>query len=195
MKKINNSGFTLVEILAAMVILSIIMMVAIPNVIGILTNSKNNNYVDDAKKFISTAEYKLKTKNYQMPTGGACVVIALKVIDNSEFENSPNQVAYNKDKSFIVINKENYGSAVGGTGGAPVDESINSYSYSIVLVDSKGKGVYAENKDDLYNKKPSELVSTNILVNTSPTAGSEFNISISGVNKKVCNNVQMVYKD
>ena len=55
MKKINKRGFTLIELLAAMVILGMIMAIAVPNVIGILNNSRNRTDVEDAKRLVSLA--------------------------------------------------------------------------------------------------------------------------------------------
>ena len=43
--KLNNKGFTLVELLAAMVILAAIMVIAVPNIMGILNNSKADDNV------------------------------------------------------------------------------------------------------------------------------------------------------
>ena len=46
----DKKGFTLVELLATVVILGIIMIVAVPNVMGILTRNRSNTYLEDAKK-------------------------------------------------------------------------------------------------------------------------------------------------
>ena len=50
MIKKNSNGFTLVELLATMVILGILMAIALPNVVGVLNNNRNKTYVADAKK-------------------------------------------------------------------------------------------------------------------------------------------------
>ena len=54
MKK--NKGFTMVELLAAITILGIIMMIAVPNVLSIIDKNKKRTYVEDAKKIQSLAE-------------------------------------------------------------------------------------------------------------------------------------------
>ena len=49
----NQKGFTLIELLATITILSMIMLVAIPNIMSTLDKSKRRTYVEDAKKMIT----------------------------------------------------------------------------------------------------------------------------------------------
>ena len=52
----NNKGFTLVEILAMLVVLGILMVITIPNVTGILANNKFKVMKADADKTLDTAK-------------------------------------------------------------------------------------------------------------------------------------------
>lgn len=51
MKKINSKGFTLVELLAVIVIMGILMMVAIPSVTRIIENSRKDNFINTAQSY------------------------------------------------------------------------------------------------------------------------------------------------
>ena len=55
MKKKN--GFTLVELLAVIVILAIILLIAVPNVIGIIDKAKKDSYCSTAKMAYKAVEY------------------------------------------------------------------------------------------------------------------------------------------
>ena len=55
MKKINSKGFTLVELLAVIVIMGILMMVAIPSVTRTIENSRKDTFVDIAKSYANAA--------------------------------------------------------------------------------------------------------------------------------------------
>ena len=67
--KKNQKGFTLVVLLAVMVILGIMMAIAMPNVTGILNKNRASIYVEDAKKLATTAEYKFFSIAYTHSIG------------------------------------------------------------------------------------------------------------------------------
>ena len=59
----NKKGFTLVELLAAIVILGILSVFALPTITRMFESSRNKMYVSDAKKLISLVEYRLKASS------------------------------------------------------------------------------------------------------------------------------------
>lgn len=163
--KLNKKGFTLVELLAAMVILAAIMVIAVPNVMGILNNSRASTYVEDAKKLLSLAEYKFRSDNTSVARpdkGGHCIVMTLGYLDNSELENAPNNGEYDKEKSFVIIKN------AGVAGGK------NEYVYYVQLVEKleKGgtRGIPIKSYGDLYGDEAGDLVKNNI--STSPNSVS-----------------------
>ncbi len=69
MKKRN--GFTLVELLAVIVVLAIIMVIAIPSVLEAMNNAKKNSFVLYMEKvFKSTSEYYLQDSATEMAGAG-----------------------------------------------------------------------------------------------------------------------------
>lgn len=56
MNKLNKKGFTLVELLAVIVILGVIMLIAIPSIGTIIQNSRLNSFASSGKMYISTAQ-------------------------------------------------------------------------------------------------------------------------------------------
>ena len=149
LKVINKKGFTLVELLASLVILGVIMAVAVPNVVGILNRNRASTYIEDAKKLSTTAEYKFRSDNtLQKPTtNGQCIAISLKYLDNSEFNNPPYGGKYLEQESFVIMKKEN-----------------NSYKYYVQLIEempngSKGwRGISLASTDTLYEDNYEEKI-------------------------------------
>lgn len=102
----NNKGFTLVELLASLVILGVLMAITIPNVVGIISQSKTNNYRADAEKMISTAKYKFSADSLYKPQANECIVITLSYLGESKFDNPPNEGQYLMGESFVIVKRE-----------------------------------------------------------------------------------------
>ena len=56
----NKKGFTLVELLAVVVIMAVIALIAVPNVVNMLERGKREQTITDAKEMIAKAKYKFK---------------------------------------------------------------------------------------------------------------------------------------
>lgn len=138
----------MIELLAAMVILGILMVIAIPSVMNVLYNNRSKTYVEDAKKLAVMAEYKIKgnTSGFIKPTDGHCLVMNLAYLDNSEFEEPPNGGEYMKDESFVVV--KNNG---------------NKYEYYVQLLEdvkpgTSPRGISLVKSTELYKEGSTELV-------------------------------------
>lgn len=127
----KREGFTLVELLAMLVVLGILMAVAIPNITGILRNNKLNVIKSDAIKMVDTAKIKMSNlKEDKLPNNGECVVFALNYLNDSEDINTgPNGGEYLKFESFVVVKK------------IPTSLKTSKYEYYVRLVENiKGGG-------------------------------------------------------
>ena len=127
------------------------MLIAVPNIMGILNNSKADAYVEDAKKLLSLAEYKIRANPDLRPEAvGSCTKLTLKYLDNSEFKNAPNNGSYDPANSFVVVTRKE-------------DQSgKKQYDYAVTIVenmeDGATRGISNESYSELYNNAPSDLV-------------------------------------
>lgn len=88
----KNKGFTMIELLATIVILGVLMLVAVPSISNILSDNKKQTFLNDAKKFIALAEqadkknnhrYDCFTLNHDTPS---CFNIVTQDIENSPYQ-------------------------------------------------------------------------------------------------------------
>ncbi len=63
-----KKGFTLVELLAVIVILAIILAIAIPAITSLINNAKINAFESDAKMVLKAIEYKMLEVDDYDPT-------------------------------------------------------------------------------------------------------------------------------
>ena len=69
----NKEGFTLVELLAVIVVLAIIMIIAVPNVLTSMNTAKKSSFVVEARKVLNKAQEQYQTDSLtkaaaEMPT-------------------------------------------------------------------------------------------------------------------------------
>lgn len=136
MKKIrNNKGFTLVELLAVIVVLAIVMGIASIAITNVLDSTRKKTfassaemYIEGARDLISLAEM-LSDTTVTLPkcaATGNTSDINLGLIKTEGGESSPYGGDYNKTKSFVRV------TATPATAG---DYTSCNYVYSIYLTD------------------------------------------------------------
>ena len=114
--ELNNKGFTLVELLAVLVILIAISSIAIPTISSSLERSKDKQTKAKEKLLLSAAElYITDHRNAITAPNETCYIeendlITEKYIDKDEEENNTNRIIeYNIDSKELKIVKVSFG--------------------------------------------------------------------------------------
>lgn len=175
-KNINNKGFTLVELLATISILAIIMLLAIPNVVGVVQRSRNKTYVEDAKKLVALAKYKVKSDSRvkkELSRSGTSVCLYISYLDKGgEIKDAPNGGSYSNKSSYVKVTRD----------------YTDEYSYEVQLLETSSKVEYSngekEDKDlqglneisseDLSKDSAYKKVETNVYSNGCYGTGKDF---------------------
>ena len=75
----NKKGFTLIEILAVIIILGVIMTIAIPNVLSMIERNKKDTFIEHAKMMATQAEYTIrKDVNIEYPSENKAIILTLE---------------------------------------------------------------------------------------------------------------------
>lgn len=137
----NKKGFTLVELLGVITILSIIMLIAIPNITSVLDKNKRQNYLVDAKKLITQTEYEIRRGEIEKPKTNEILRVSLNYLGTSDVSKDPDGNAYNLEESFVVVvRKDGY------------------LKYYVNLVSTKGKGIKLTSKESLDGENKLNLI-------------------------------------
>lgn len=191
----SNKGFTMIELLAAIVVLGILMGAAVPTVINILNDQKNETYVEDAIKLASNADYKMRSDNKVAipPRTTGCVVLTLSYMDNNAFEKAPYGGQYDKYASFVVARRNSK---------TEENNGAEEYKYYVMLVEKTEaggyRGVNLAESNELYNADARDTKIENIGESALIYPGSETKNSlltrIKSVNDDIqCNSISGIY--
>ena len=148
--KLNKAGFTLVELLASVVILAIMLGVAIPNITAVMKKQKNHVYVEDSKRLASQAKVKLNRDTSISKDPGTC--FSLDFLDNGDFDEAPNGGVYLKDISYVYYAGKD-------------DKNNDLYDLTLIECVNCKKGIQYTNYDHL-DLRGISRVSYSDLINT-----------------------------
>ena len=102
----DNRGFTLVELIAVVVILAVIMLIAVPNVVSTINKNKKESFIEDAKKFKAAVEAKIASDtSIEKPNADNALLFTLDKVGKAEISDSPYGTKYSRTKSFVVVVK------------------------------------------------------------------------------------------
>lgn len=103
----NKRGFTLVELIATIVILGVVMTVAIPNVMSIIENNKAEEFVDVAKRFITEVEYEVRSNsNIQLPANdNHATLVSADFIGLDKLGDDPYGFSFDATSFVLVIKR------------------------------------------------------------------------------------------
>lgn len=182
MKNLNKKAFTLIELLAVIVILGILLMTAIPAVTKNIAKSRRNTYWQNAKSYIKASatpflagEYVKSTDSTicTPPAPGQAVVIALKDVEVEQGDISKSSFGspYSTGKCAPMIVITNEGIAATGA-----TEQKDKLVWYFMGTDQDGNGIDKFTSEANLNLG---AVKTGINITTCPATTSSNGTTVS----------------
>ena len=138
MKK--EQGFTLVEILAVIIILSVIALIAIPNVSVAVETSRKKAYVEIANRYVNAVREEISSGKIKVNDENTSYYISYKLIDVEKGDRSP----YGQWKEAYVVAAYNdhnskidyYWTSIDATGHKIILKNIEDITIDDIIVDT-----------------------------------------------------------
>lgn len=130
MRKLNKKGFTLVELLAVIIILGVLLLIAIPAMNSVIENAKKDAFVSTAKNYISQVRYEALQQNYTLPGPGQYNVVPVTdiTLEKGTTENSTFDAKWKTGQAYVVIINDG-------------DSTKDTYVYYFAGHDEKNNGM------------------------------------------------------
>lgn len=139
MKKENNKAFTLIELLAVIIILAILMTLAITAMSGYIVDAKKDTFITTAQQYANAARLSFVNNEYRTVARGNCIAIKTSKIElESGSRDSSFGNAFTDRDSYVVIRNV-----------ARASDESDRYEYYVQMIDKEGNGFGLMREADL----------------------------------------------
>ena len=139
MKKRSNKAFTLIELLAVIIILAILMTLAITAMSGYIVDAKKDTFITTAQQYANAARLSFVNNEYRTVARGNCIAIKTSKIElESGSRDSSFGNGFTDNDSYVLIANV-----------AKSNDESDRYEYYVQMVDEDGNGFGLMREADL----------------------------------------------
>ena len=161
MKKMNKKGFTLVELLAVIVILGLLMAIAIPSVTKYITQSRKKTLISSIDSYVTAVTTAVNDNEFgALSNEAVCYYVPVSNIEEDScvsLEKGGTDPFGNWLEAYVIVN---------------YDSSLYSYDYFFTFVDDGGYGMKATLTSDI-SAQGSQINNPSKALETGKTASGD----------------------
>ena len=116
----NNKGFTLIELMAVIIILAVIGLIIFPSAIESINNSKDKLYKEQVKRILDAADSWASSNDSKLPSNdGGAIIITIEQLQKAgllkkEDVKNPLNSAENMSQDIVIYFDNEYNQYVSG---------------------------------------------------------------------------------
>lgn len=138
----NKKGFTLIEVIAVIVIMGILVLIANPLVSSFIISSRKSSFASNASAFLESIKSNFDSNEYGEIDDAEMMVVPLSTLKLEKGSTTDSPFGkYDLERSYVLISSHNV-----STGPA--------YKYQITLTDDSGHAI----KEGVHNKLNKDVV-------------------------------------
>lgn len=127
----NNKGFTLIELMAVIILLAVIGLIVFPTAIESINSSKEKLYKEQVKRILDTTDSWASSNDNSLPTGSSAVYITVDTLQKAgllkkEDVKNPLDSSEKMDAKIVIYFDSEYNQYVAGY----CDEAYSEYYYT-----------------------------------------------------------------
>lgn len=105
MTRLYKKGFTLVELLAVIVVLGIVLVIAIPSIVNVIENTRKNSFVATARQLVEVVKLKISDGTYSVPmTSDHAIIVNMSSVSLDNANKDVDNGSYGPNSYVIAAN-------------------------------------------------------------------------------------------
>lgn len=175
----NNKGFTLIEIIGVVVILSLIMAISVPAVSNYIFNSRKTSYISSVSAYSETIMGYYEQKEFgRLLDDNEVLIVPFENIELESGETTKSPFGeYVLDKSYLVISSKGKG-----------------YTYYVSVIDTENYGFDMKSESEI-TKNELDKIDYNSVVSWDAYRSGAQDIHINGSDYSFCSTRSFNGKD